>query len=250
MNDWYRIDQIHEKLYMITEDKHWEETHMYYIIGQERNILLDSGTGLFGIKEICRSIDDKDIDLIISHCHWDHIGNVDEFKRVLCHPLDGQWLIEGIPIPEKALQEMLIKDVDQTYLDLVKKPLKSPKIPSYDRLEAGQIIEGYQVIHTPGHSPGHCVLYDAKRKLLLAGDIIYKGTIYCHFESTDPKELYKSYKRLNQLDIINIYSGNYKVPLEKDVLEDLLEILESFNEDSLLVHGSGLRKKNDVGVMI
>ena len=33
------------------------------------------------------------------------------------------------------------------------------------------------VIHTPGHSPGHCCFYEADRKYLYSGDLIYSGCL-------------------------------------------------------------------------
>ncbi len=35
-----------------------------------------------------------------------------------------------------------------------------------------------QVIHTPGHSPGHCCFYDLERKYLYSGDLVYKGCLF------------------------------------------------------------------------
>lgn len=33
------------------------------------------------------------------------------------------------------------------------------------------------VIHTPGHSPGHCCFYELERKYLYSGDLIYRGCL-------------------------------------------------------------------------
>jgi glyoxylase-like metal-dependent hydrolase (beta-lactamase superfamily II) len=34
-----------------------------------------------------------------------------------------------------------------------------------------------QIIHVPGHSPGHVVFYSEKDKILIAGDVLFYGSI-------------------------------------------------------------------------
>ncbi|MDE7160871.1 MAG: MBL fold metallo-hydrolase [Muribaculaceae bacterium] len=49
------------------------------------------------------------------------------------------------------------------------------------RLEEGDVIhigEGeLKVLHVPGHSPGSVVLYDAKDDFLIAGDVLFRGSV-------------------------------------------------------------------------
>lgn len=48
-------------------------------------------------------------------------------------------------------------------------------------LEGGEKIDlggrTIEVLHTPGHSPGHICLYDEERGFLATGDVAYEGTI-------------------------------------------------------------------------
>ena len=37
--------------------------------------------------------------------------------------------------------------------------------------------EKLQVIHCPGHTPGHVVLYSASANLAIVGDVLFKGSI-------------------------------------------------------------------------
>ena len=43
MKDWFTIDKIDEQTYIISEYRHWEETHCYLLIGSERCLLIDTG---------------------------------------------------------------------------------------------------------------------------------------------------------------------------------------------------------------
>ncbi len=53
-----------------------------------------------------------------------------------------------------------------------------------------------RVIHTPGHSPGHCCFYEPERRYLFSGDLIYKGCLYAFYPTTNPQLFYRSVKRL------------------------------------------------------
>lgn len=232
---WYDIEKIDEKLYRITEPKHWEHTNIYYYIGSERNLLIDTGTGIYPIKSLLQGIDDKPIDVVVTHGHWDHIGNIHEFEHVYVHPEDKDWLKNGLPIPRPVVMKMLKKGVSDDDLVGFKEPPFLHENPS--SIESLK-FEGLTFHHAPGHSPGSIVIYDENRCALFAGDVVYKGTIYCHYESTDPVALYESIKFLNTLEITTIYAGHYDLPNTK-ILEDLLDLMEELKAKRLLKHGSG-----------
>ena len=40
-------------------------------------------------------------------------------------------------------------------------------------LKEGDMIEGLQVVHVPGHTPGSIALFDAQRKVMFVGDAVF-----------------------------------------------------------------------------
>ena len=52
MNDWFTIESIDQDTYVISEYKHWEETHCYLLCGTKRALLIDTGLGVANIKEV------------------------------------------------------------------------------------------------------------------------------------------------------------------------------------------------------
>lgn len=57
---------------------------------------------------------------------------------------------------------------------------EDPPVPSFslkdgDTVELGDVF--FEVIHVPGHSPGGIVFYSGKEKVLIAGDVLFKGSI-------------------------------------------------------------------------
>ena len=49
--DWFTIDTIDSNTFIISEYRHWEETHCYLLTGRERALLIDTGLGICNIKE-------------------------------------------------------------------------------------------------------------------------------------------------------------------------------------------------------
>ena len=55
--------------------------------------------------------------------------------------------------------------------------------------------EELEVLHCPGHTPGHVVLYHANSKLAFVGDVIFKGSIgRTDLEKGDFQTLFNSIK--------------------------------------------------------
>lgn len=229
-------------MYHISEPNHWEKTNIFYIIGEERNILIDTGSGIKPLKNILLTIDDKPIDVLLTHGHWDHLGNVHEFERVYVHCHDRSWVKNGLPIPKEVIKNMMIRDVDERYLQ----DFSMPKLQHDQPLDISNFQHpNFHVYHTPGHSPGSVVIYDSSRQALFSGDVVYEGTIYCHYESTDPQALYKSLNTIATLEIDTIYSGHYNF-VDKGIINDLTDIMGNLEKSGQLKHGQGLTCLNKV----
>ena len=45
MDDWFTIDEVDKGTYIISEYRHWEETHCYLLNGSQYSLLIDTGLG-------------------------------------------------------------------------------------------------------------------------------------------------------------------------------------------------------------
>ncbi len=86
-------------------------------------------------------------------------------------------------------------------------------VPVDVRLEDGQSYEGFLVIATPGHTPGHISLRDKERKLLVAGDAVNNETVLRPMSdqfNIDPKAHRASIKKLANYEFETVIMGHGK----------------------------------------
>ncbi len=103
-----------------------------------------------------------------THCHFDHLMGVEFIRNEFnipfyAHADDSFWV-------EKAIDQGKMFGFAMT-------PVKQPD--SY-LVENEYVTFGnskLKIIHVPGHSPGHVVFYSETDKKLIAGDVLFYGSI-------------------------------------------------------------------------
>lgn len=110
----------------------------------------------------------KPVRLLNTHCHFDHLFGI-EFLRstyqipFYCHADDAFWV-------EKAVDQGSMFGVEV-------QPVASPD----GFIAAGETIRfgnsALLAIHVPGHSPGHLTFYSEADGFLIAGDVLFYGSI-------------------------------------------------------------------------
>jgi hydroxyacylglutathione hydrolase len=140
------------------------------------------------------------VKILLTHSHWDHIADVNLLKQrfhvpTYIHPLD----VPNLEEPGSDLLPCWIP-VQGTKPDGMLEEGSSVSI--------GELL--FQVIHTPGHSPGSICFYDAKNHILLSGDTLFKGTIgNLSFPTSQPDLMWTSLAKLAKLPSqTNVYPGH------------------------------------------
>ena len=107
-----------------------------------------------------------------------------------------------------------------------------PKMPVDVRLINGDTInigdEAFEVIHTPGHTPGSMCLYSKVSKSLISGDTIFAYGSFGRYDfpGGDPVLLIQSIEKLAELDVKNLYPG-HELYVEDGGKEHMAMVLES-----------------------
>ncbi|MDX1812151.1 MAG: MBL fold metallo-hydrolase [Gammaproteobacteria bacterium] len=141
--------------------------------------------------------------ILLTHGHIDHVGGAAALSKRLTvpvtgpHKADNYWLhmlpeeaeLFAFPELEVLVPDQWLKDKDQVTIGTVK----------------------LDVIHCPGHTPGHVVFYHADSKTAFVGDVIFKDSVgRTDFEGGSEPQLMHSimHKLLPLGDDVTFISGH------------------------------------------
>ena len=107
--------------------------------------------------------------ILVTHGHMDHIGGVAELAARLGLPIIGPQIEDNFWI--QALPDQC------RMFGFPKSDSFTPNrwLSDGDTVKVGEEI--FQVIHCPGHTPGHVVYFSESHRLALVGDVLFKGSI-------------------------------------------------------------------------
>jgi len=253
--NWFKIKKINDTTFIISEHLHWGKTNCYLLLGTKFACLIDTGIGLHSILKEVRKITNLPIKVITTHTHWDHIGNIGEFDNLYLHSNGINWIKNGIPLNNKSIEQILVRNVRERYLPRDFKyvcPFNSNLIEVEDGEEIDLGNRKLKILYTPGHSPCHICLLEERTGFLFTGDLIYRGALLCHFPSTNPNLYFKSLKKLNLLQktINKIFPGHNKTPLDPEYITNIYSAFQTIASSGLLKHGSGNFEYDDFQIIL
>jgi glyoxylase-like metal-dependent hydrolase (beta-lactamase superfamily II) len=106
----------------------------------------------------------------LTHGHIDHAGGAMEMKEALGVDIIG---------PHKADRQMLLALEDQARMFGLPGEVRNCTPDRF--LEEGETVSfgdhAFEVLHCPGHAPGHVVFYNRAAKFAHVGDVLFHGSI-------------------------------------------------------------------------
>ncbi len=190
--------------------------------------------------------------IVLTHGHFDHCSAAPELAKewgvpVYAHPLEFPYLTgrEAYAPPNLGAGGGIMPAFSAIFpkgpIDLGDRLLALPV-----EGEAATVLPGWQVLHTPGHTPGHVSLFRESDKTLLVGDAFCTTKAESFFEVsfTQKPELHgppayftsdweaarASVQRLSQLNAAVVAPGHGKPLAGMGVAGDLRRLAANFDQ--------------------
>ncbi|MBF9029457.1 MBL fold metallo-hydrolase [Rhodobacterales bacterium HKCCE3408] len=214
--EWWRTQPKGDGVTLIDEPfiEPFYRCNVWHIRGSDRDMLVDSGMGVVSLRDWVPLVTERQLTAVASHTHFDHIGCHHEFDDRCVH-----WLEAGIladPTRAATLADPYV--TDEIFERLPPLPYASTtyevrRAPATRLLEDGDVIDlgdrRFEVIHTPGHSPGGIALWEAATGILFSGDIVYDGPLIEDTYHSDAADYHRSMVRLLDLPVRVVHGGHF-----------------------------------------
>lgn len=192
--------------------------YCYLIIREKHNYLIDTGCGKNDVLEILKYLEDnsleKDLIVINTHYHWDHIwGNAYANASYI---ISNKECFDQI---QKNYEGMI--DQNKEYIN-GEAVMCLPNLTFTDQMH----IDGLLLFSSPGHTVDQISIYDEVNKVLFVGDNIgdNEEEIVPYLEV--PQEKYiASLREMLHFDYDQVLSGHNEIQ-DKSFLEKIIKKLE------------------------
>jgi hydroxyacylglutathione hydrolase len=137
--------------------------------GAERAVIVDPGDEANRLLAALDALGIKTVDaILLTHTHFDHIGAVAPVA-----------LATGAPVYCPELETQVLANI-MAYVPW-------PGFGPFESYDADQTVKGgealllagltFEVIFTPGHSPGHVTYAIRDEEALFSGDVLFEGSV-------------------------------------------------------------------------
>ncbi len=187
--------------------------NMWHVRGRDADFLLDSGLGVFPLRDAIARLAERAPICVASHTHFDHIGGHHEFGCRCVHEAESDILASprnDLTLASRYATDAMFDALPEGW-DSAAYAIKPA--PATRVLANGDIIDlgdrAFEVIHTPGHSPGGIALWEKATGVLLSGDVIYDGPLITDSYHADLSDYDQSLSRLAALPVAVVHGGHF-----------------------------------------
>jgi glyoxylase-like metal-dependent hydrolase (beta-lactamase superfamily II) len=196
----------------------------FIVSAKDEALIIDPGDDADYITSYIQRKDLKPICIIATHGHFDHILAAFE----ICMNFDIPFLMHKDDV-------FLLGRMKQSarYYTNARDIAPAPEVTRF--LENKQIVRlaeyNFNVIVTPGHTPGSICLYEENESLIFCGDLIFEnGVARFDFAYSNKKDLVRSiHKILTLPDKTKVYPGHGNVTSvgrQRAYLKDFLALID------------------------
>lgn len=213
---WYEVRKVADDVTYICEPHVTEffRCNMWHVRGRDRDMLIDSGMGVVSLREHVPLVTGSHCLAVASHTHYDHIGCHHEFADRAVHAAEAHLLAR--PEPAAVLSDPYV--TDDIFTSLPPAPFLSTEYrvkgaPATRLLLDGDVVDlgdrHFEVVHTPGHSPGGIALWEAATGILFSGDLVYDGPLIEDCYHSNAADYVASMRQLERMRPRIVHGGHF-----------------------------------------
>ena len=248
--EWFDVYKLTEGTYAIYEPNQFEEAICFLVLGEERGVIIDTGTGIGDLKKVVDALTDLPVSVVLTHEHYDHVADAYQWEEIVMYDNDDAIKVLKAGRTNASLQNYLKPDYLWKPLPKAFDP-ETWIIPSMEPtalVREGDIIDlggrTLEVIYTPGHSPGQMCLLDKKHLLLFTGDHFFPGPLYAFGADVNMDQYIASNEKLvKRIDEFDTLCSGHNDPWVKS--EVIPRVSEAFKT---IFDGRGRFDENDEGL--
>jgi glyoxylase-like metal-dependent hydrolase (beta-lactamase superfamily II) len=181
--------------------------------GRDRDLLVDTGLGHFSLRDHVALVSERPLVCVASPTHFDHIGCHHELGERCVHFAEAAILAD--PRNEWTLADCYATDemFDRLPEGWSAERYEVRPAPAQRLLVGGDVVDlgdrRFEVVHTPGHSPGGIGLFESATGIFLSGDIIYDGPLIDDAYHSDPDAYVVTLETLRRLPVSIVHGGHF-----------------------------------------
>lgn len=198
---------------------------MTLIEGEKAALLVDTGYGVENVAEFISTLTDKPVTVLLTHHHHDHVLGCRWFEKTVMLPQDmEEWHVFTGPEKRRAVHgQALAKGLDVTEADFLSGECRMPYTLHEGSLDLGGLQ--VEVIRCPGHTPGSCVVYVPRCRLLLTGDD-WNPCTWLFFDAALPVQKYReNLRQLQKLDFDHVLCSHQLALSPRSMFDDFADHL-------------------------
>lgn len=177
-----QVFQVHNTIWCLRQPSYL--TCSYGVDTPDGVVLIDAGMNSTGqdVRDLLAAMGRSEKDLkaiLLTHWHNDHTAGAQVSQQrsgcgVYYHRAEQPWLTRQTA--PKGLRNWLAKQIPEWGLGILLIGLIGEAVPravaASEYIQHEQLIAGFEVIETPGHTPGHLSFYYPPERALFAGDAL------------------------------------------------------------------------------
>lgn len=211
----YTIKQIYEDTYLI--DEHYSS--MFLLVGSERALVIDCGTGVADFKSIIEGVTDKPYDVAMTHSHVDHIGGRGQFDTIYVSEKDAEFIKSVTVFQRKGYSVISRFSLGAKYSGLNIRKVEVE--PTVRILREGDLLQlggrSVAVYETAGHTVGSLSFLDVENRTIFIGDVANEFLLMALPHCTSLEEMIATHDKLLAMDSYDtVWSSHHLQPQTKE----------------------------------